>query len=95
MSGRRIARVELAQLLDVEEGFIAELEALEIVRVGDDGRFDVRAVERVRVCWTMRSSFGVNAPGLEIAIDLLERWQDERSRAAALLAELRRERERD
>lgn len=93
MSKRRIARVELARLLEIDEGFIAELEAHEIVTVGEDGRFDVTALERVRVCWTMQRSFGVNMPGLEVALDLLERWQDERARAFALLEELRRERE--
>ncbi len=93
MSGRRIGRVQLARLLDVEEGFIAELEAHEIVVCHTDGQFDLRAVERVRFCWSMQRSFGVNLAGLEVALDLLERWQSERRRVHELLAELKRERE--
>lgn len=91
---RRIDRIELARLLEIEEGFITELESHEIVTCDEEGMFDVRAVERVRVCWTMQRSFGVNMPGLEVALDLLERWHDERNRVRALLAELERERDR-
>ena len=85
----RIDRVRLAKLLDVEEGFIAELEEHEIVVCDDEGLYDHRAVERVRVCWGMRRSFGVNAPGLEVAVELLERWLAERRRVHELLRELR------
>ena len=93
MSVRRIDRVQLARLLDVEEGFIVELEQREIVVRDADGRFDIRAVERVRVCWTMQRTFDVNMPGIEVVLDLLERWQSERRRVRELLAELKHERD--
>ena len=93
MSARRIDRVQLARLLDIEESFIIELEEHEIVVQDAEGRFDVYAVERVRVCWTMRQSLGVNTPGLEVALDLLDRWQSERRRVHTLLVALKRERD--
>ena len=93
MSERRIGRVQLARLLEVEEGFIAELEEHEIIVCEVGGTFDRRSVERVRVCWSMRHTFGVNLAGLEVALDLLERWQGERRRVRELLEELRRERD--
>ena len=87
MSTRRIKRAELATLLDIDEEFVAELVAHEIVVCDEAECFDVVAVERVRVCWSMRG-FGVNMAGLEVALDLLERWQDERRRVRELLAQL-------
>ncbi len=90
---RRIERRALARLFEVEERFVAELEERAIIEAGHDGRYDVVAVERVRVCCSMHHDLGVNMPGLEVALDLLERWQDERRRLTALVEELRRERD--
>ena len=84
---RRIDRVRLARLLEVDEGFVMELEEREIIVPHPEGGYDGRAVERVRVRWSMQRSFGVNMPGLEIALELLERWQAERRRVHALLRE--------
>ena len=90
---RRFTRIQIAELLEVEEGFLVELQRHEIIVAGADERFDLVALERVRVCWTMHESLGVNLPGLEVALNLLERWQDERRRTRRLLEELSRERE--
>lgn len=96
MSERRIGRSEVAELLGVDEGFLVELSRQEVVVPDRDGRYDVIAIEQVRVAWTMHESLGVNMAGLEVALGLLERWQDERRRVRRLLDELcARERERE
>ena len=89
MSRRSLSRVQLAQLLEVDERFVVLLEEHEIVRSDRDGRYDAMSLERVRVCWTMHHSLGVNLAGLEVALDLLDRWQGERRRVHRLLRELR------
>ncbi|MEC7521424.1 MAG: hypothetical protein VYE22_16215 [Myxococcota bacterium] len=86
----RIDRVELAKLFDVEEGWVLELERHEIIVPDARGGYDARALERLRVCCGL-SQLGVNFAGLEVALDLLERWQGERRRLRALLAQLERE----
>jgi len=91
MSGRRISRVQIARLLELDEGFLVELEQHEIVRPDPEGLYDPVAVERIRVCWTMHHSLGVNMPGLEVALNLLERWQGERRQLRRLLTQLRDE----
>ena len=50
---------------------------------------DAVAIERIRVSWTMHESLGVNMAGLEVALNLLDRWQDERRQTRRLLSELR------
>jgi len=90
---RRLTRIEIATLLDLEEGFVLELERHEIIMPGPDARFDAPSVERVRICWTMHDALDVNLAGLEVAMSLLERWQDERRRVHTLIEELRRERD--
>lgn len=91
---KRFTRIQIASLLEIEEGFVVELERHELIVADNDHRFDARSLERVRVCWTMREHLGVNLAGLEVAIHLLERWQDERRRVHALIEELVTERKR-
>ena len=90
---RHFTRIQIASLLEIEEGFVIELERHELIVADRDERFDARSLERVRVCWTMHDHLGVNIAGLEVAIHLLERWQDERRRVHALIEELKSERE--
>ena len=85
---QRITRRELVELLEIEEAFVVELEQHEVITVVD-GRYDRRAIERVRVSWSMHRSLGVNHAGLAVALDLLERWQGERRRVRELLERLR------
>ncbi len=94
MSVRRVTRIEVARLLEVEEGFLVELERHDIVVPDPSGRYDRAAIDRARLCWTMHHTLGVNMPGLEVALDLLERWHGERRRVRELLAQLRDELER-
>lgn len=89
MSRRSLSRIQVAQLLELDEHFVVLLEEHEIVRCDREGRYDATGLERVRVCWTMHHSLGVNLAGLEVALDLLDRWQGERRRVHRLLRELR------
>lgn len=91
MTRRRISRVQIARLLDLDERFLLELEEHEIIRPDAEGLYDPVMVERVRICWTMHHSLGVNLPGLDVALNLLDQWQDERRRLRALLTRLRDE----
>ncbi|GAB5541792.1 MAG: hypothetical protein SangKO_015520 [Sandaracinaceae bacterium] len=90
----KIDRVRIAELFDVDEGWVLELEEHQIIVPDETGGYDARALERLRVCCGL-STLGVNLAGLEVALDLLERWQDERRRVQRLLDRLERELERD
>lgn len=90
----RIGRGEVAELLEVSESFLLELERHELVVPDRQGHYDRVAVERVRICWSMHHSLGVNLEGVEVALNLLERWHDERRRTRELLARLRDELDR-
>jgi hypothetical protein len=88
---RRVTRVELARLLELDEGFLVELESHEIVSPDPEGRYDCSAIDRIRVSWTMYHSLGVNLEGVEVALHLLEGWHGERRKLSQLLQQLRDE----
>ncbi|MCB9598017.1 MAG: hypothetical protein H6719_35200 [Sandaracinaceae bacterium] len=90
---RRFTRVQIAELLDLDEGFLVELERHEIVLPGPERRYDAAAVERVRVCWTMHDALGVNLAGLEVVLHLLDRLEAERRHVHELLQRYRDESE--
>lgn len=91
MIERRISRERLMELLEVDEGFVLELEEHAIVATDPRGTYGHDEVERVRVCWTMYHQLGVNMPGLDVALQLLERWRREHESTRALLERLRAE----
>ena len=91
MTVRRITRIEVAQLLELEEGFLVELEREAIVLPDPEGMYDPLAIERARLCCTLHRELGVNLPGVEIVIEVLERWRADRRRTAEILARLRDE----
>ena len=66
---------------------IEEEEAL--VRPDPGGLYDSLCVERARVCCTLHRELGVNLAGVEIVLDVLDRWRAERQRNRELLAQLR------
>lgn len=94
MTSRRVTRVELARLLELDEGFLIELERHELLVPDEAGTYDVIGVHRARVCWSMHHVMGVNLAGLEVVLHLLERWEDERRRMRELVLRLREELER-
>lgn len=89
----KLGRREVATLLDVDEGFLVELERQQILVPDPEGRYDRLAIERARLSWSMHHTLGVNLEGVEVALHLLERWSDERRRVRELLARLLDERE--
>ncbi|MGF1468153.1 MAG: chaperone modulator CbpM [Sandaracinaceae bacterium] len=90
--GRRIPRAELLRLLEVDEAFLVELERHEILGPPDpEGCYDAVVVERVRVCWTMVHSLGVNLPGVEVALTLLEHLERERTQVRTLVDRIQAE----
>ena len=84
----RVTRVQIAQVLEIDEEFVVELERHALIESDARGTFDPRALERVRLCWTMRHTLGLNLPGVEVVLHLLERWERDRRRTHALLQEL-------
>lgn len=91
---KRVARVEVARMLELEERFLVELEREAIVLPDPEGFYDATCVERARVCCTLHRELGVNLAGVEVILDVLERWQAERRRTREVLARLRAELDR-
>lgn len=73
-----LTRDEMRALLEVEEELLVVLEREEIALPDAEGRYPPNAVERVRICHTLHGELGVNPPGLEVALHLLERIAAER-----------------
>ncbi len=69
---------QVVDRLEVEPGFVEDLVRERIV-ITEDGRFGLQMVERIRVSWNLYE-LGVNLPGIEVALDLLERLERERQR---------------
>jgi hypothetical protein len=68
---QRITRIEVARMLELDEGFLIELERHEIVVPDPEGLYDAVRVERVRLCCTLHRGLGVNFEGLDVVLDLL------------------------
>lgn len=91
---QRITRIEVARMLELDEGFLIELEAHDIVVPDPEGFYDAVRVERARLCCTLHRGLGVNFEGLDVVLDLLERWEQDRRRTRELLLRLRAELDR-
>ena len=89
MSPGLYTRREIVGLLGVDESFLTLLETEAIVTCDALGRFDEVAVERIRLCRTLRDELGVNVEGLEVALHLMEVIRDERREFAEVLAWLK------
>lgn len=85
---RMLTLDEVVRALSIEPGFVHELERERIV-VSEDGRYAVHTVERIRVCWCLHHDLGVNLAGVEVALDLLQKLDDERRLRRRALRALR------
>ena len=74
-----ISRSEVIRMLEIEEDFLVSLESEEIVVGESDGSYASATVERIRVCRSLHHELGVNFAGLEVALQLLETIEAERS----------------
>lgn len=85
----KLSRREIVTLLGVEEDFLVQLETEQIVHCDDDGCFSGLEAERVRLGWTMHHDLGVNLEGIDVALRLLDRLQEERRQYRAVLDRLK------
>lgn len=92
MSGRQryFSRAQVVRLLEVEEELLLELEHEAVVRPDAEGRYPRAALERVRVCHTLRCELGVNMAGVEVALNLLDTMARERRQFSDALSWIRR-----
>lgn len=89
MTREALSREEVVRLLGVSEEFLRLLEEEHIVDA--PGRYGGASLERVRICWSLHQELGVNLPGLEVALTLLDRIQAERRQFREVLSWLDRE----
>ena len=90
MMGRRLTRTEVVRLLQVDEGFIVELEQESIVSRDADDLYAEPQVERMRVSRTLSRDLGVNLAGVEVALQLMDRIHAERRQFVETLAWLKK-----
>lgn len=83
-----MTREELSAGLGCPVDFVASLEAERIIAV-HDGAYEEATIERVRVCWGLHEDLGVNLPGLDVVLHLLERLEAERRLHRDALRQLR------
>jgi len=76
---------EMVESLGIDAEFVAVLEQESIVTRGGD---PVALAERIRVCWTLHDELGVNLPGVEVVLHLLDRLGVEREMHLERLREL-------
>ena len=75
---KRITRQQVQSILGVDVDFLRELEREEIIVCDDGGCYAVAVVERIRICQSLHHDLGVNFPGLEVALNLLDTIHGER-----------------
>jgi MerR family transcriptional regulator/heat shock protein HspR len=69
----RYTRVEIARILRVDTGFVAQLEREEIIRAEDVGEaFSEQMLERVRVAHNLVTELEVNLAGVAIILRMRE-----------------------
>jgi hypothetical protein len=85
----RINRRDLQVTLNVEEGFLLELEQESIVVCDDTGCYPEESVEVIRLCRTLRDDLGVNLAGVEVVLHLLERIRAERGQFQDVIAQIK------
>lgn len=68
---RFLSLEEVVLALAIEPEFVHTLEREGIVVCDEDG-YPIHVVERIRVCWSLHHDLGVNLPGIEVALNLLD-----------------------
>ena len=84
-----VSRTEVIALLEMDEEFLVSLEREEIVVCEPGGGYTPTSVERIRICHSLHEELGVNLPGLDVALQLLETIRAERDQFQAVLDWLR------
>jgi signal transduction histidine kinase len=76
---KRLTRHELQSRLNVDEGFLLELERELLVIRDEEGWYTEESIERVRLCRTLHDELGVNLAGVEVVLHLLDTIRAERA----------------
>ena len=84
-----LSRAELVGLLAVDEEFLVLLEREQVVTGDPTLGYTHAAAEQVRICHSLYHELGVNLPGLDVALRLLETIRAERAQFEQVLAWLR------
>jgi len=84
-------RRQIAEVLEVDEGFVARLEQEHIVVVDTLGQdeFSSRMLERARVAHSLIEELEINLAGVAVIVRMREELASERARVDALLHALR------
>lgn len=90
MTERRWTRTEVLEVVDIGPDELEVLEREQIVQSEPDGTYTETQVYRLRVCRTLQRDLGVNTPGIEVALNLLERIHAERRQFREVLDWLRK-----
>lgn len=88
---RPLTRAQVVQMFELDETFLGLLEEEQLV-VSVEGSYDPVTVETIRVCQTLYYDLGVNLPGLEIILNLLQTIDRERQQFSDVLALIRTQR---
>ena len=90
---RFYTRIEIVKLLEIEGGFVDELEREEIITPdspsGEAGEYSEQMLERVRVAYNLVHDLDVNLPGAAIIVQMREEISGLRHRLEGLLNDLR------
>jgi MerR-like DNA binding protein len=86
---RRITQRDVLAVLDVNEEFLIDLERESIIDRGADGSYAEGDLERIRLCRTLHDELGVNLPGIDVALHLIETIDRDRARFWEVLSRIR------
>ncbi len=85
-------RHQIAEILEIDEGFLIRLETEEILFADATSReapYSERMLERARVAYSLSEELEVNLPGVAVIIRLREELGTSRARIDALVRVLR------
>ena len=90
---RFYSRIEVSQLLEIDSGFLEELEREEIIRrdapEDNPGEYSERMLERTRVAYNLIYELDVNLAGAAIIIRMREDMSSMKHQVEGLVSELR------
>ncbi|MCP5060149.1 MAG: hypothetical protein GY937_25895 [bacterium] len=85
-------RHQIAEILEIDEGFLIRLETEEILfadATSSQAPYSERMLERARVAYSLTEELEVNLPGVAVIIRLREELGTSRARIEALVRALR------
>ncbi|MBW2245569.1 MAG: hypothetical protein JRH01_26735 [Deltaproteobacteria bacterium] len=85
-------RHQIAEILEIDEGFLIRLETEEILFADVTSReapYSERMLERARVAYSLSEELEVNLPGVAVIVRLREELGTSRARIEALVRALR------